>query len=114
MKSMITEVRPVTTKINNKEVKLMEIKVYVNNNTTKEGKEYTSYSSKIKATNEWVTIRFSNKVENKPEVNSKVSLDNKDIFEVKDEGSKRRTFVIMNVTSIEPLERKIIEDDFFA
>lgn len=92
----------------------MIIKVYVNNNTTKEGKEYTSYSAKISATNEWANIRFSKQVENKPEVNSKVTLDNKDIFEVKDEGSKRRTFVIMNVQAIEPLEKKIIEDDFFA
>ena len=92
----------------------MQIKIYVNNNTTKEGKEYTSYSAKINATNEWVTIRFSSKITNKPEVNSKITLDNKDIFEVKDEGSTRRTFIIMNFKSVEPLEKKVIEDDFFA
>ena len=94
---------------------MMTIKVYVNNNTTKEGKEYVSYSSKIKATNEFVNIRFAKKVGDKvPEVNSKLTLDNSDIFEATQEGDKRRTFVIMNVNSVEPLEKKIIEDNFFA
>ena len=93
----------------------MIIKVYVNNNTTKEGKEYTSYSCKIKETNEFANVRFAKAVGDKvPEVNSKVTLDNKDIFEATQEGDKRRTFVIMKVTSVEPLEKKIIEDNFFA
>ena len=94
---------------------MMTIKVYVNNNTTKEGKEYVSYSSKIKATNEFVNIRFAKKVGDKvPEVNSKLTLDNSDIFEATQDGDNRRTFVIMNVNSIEPLKKKIIEDNFFA
>ena len=94
---------------------MMTIKVYVNHNTTKEGKEYVSYSAKIKSTNEFINIRFARKngVE-VPEVNSKVTLDSKDIFEATEKGDKRRTFVIMKVASIEPLEKKIIEDDFFA
>lgn len=93
----------------------MIIKVYVNNNTTKEGKEYTSYFCKIKETNEFANVRFAKAVGDKvPEVNSKVTLDNKDIFEATQEGDKRRTFVIMKVTSVEPLEKKIIEDNFFA
>ena len=91
----------------------MIIKVYVNNFTTKEGKEYTKYSAKLNKTNEWVDIRFSKKVE-KPEVNSKITLDNDKVFEVKDEGSKRRTFVILEAKTIEPLKQTIIEDDFFA
>lgn len=90
----------------------MIIKVYVNNFTTEDGKEYTKYSAKLNKTNEWVNIRFSKKVE-KPEVNSKVTLDNDKVFEVKDEGSKRRTFVILEAKAIEPL-KSIIEDDFFA
>lgn len=93
---------------------MLTMKIYVNANTSKEGKEFISYSSKIKANNEWANIRFANKFENKPEVNSEVTLDNKDIFEVTEQGDKRRTFVIMNVASIKPLEQKIIEDNFFA
>ena len=94
---------------------MMEIRVYVNHSTTKDGKEYVSYSAKEKKTNEFVNIRFAKKNGTKvPEVNSKVKLDNKDIFEATEEGDKRKTFVIMNVISIEPLEKKIIEDDFFS
>lgn len=94
---------------------MMTIKVYVNNNVSKDGKEYTSYSAKLNGTNEFVNIRFAKKNGTAvPEVNSKVTLDNKDIFEATQEGDKRRTFVIMKVTSIEPLEQKIIEDNFFA
>lgn len=92
----------------------MIIKVYVSSNTNKEGKDYLSYSAKINETKEFVNIRFSKKCDKLPEVNSKVTLENKDIFEVTKEGDHRRTFVIMKVASVEPLEQKIIEDNFFA
>lgn len=92
----------------------MRIKVYVNTNTTKDGKEYTNYSCRVAKTSEWVNIKFAKKCELIPEVNSSIELDNKDIFEVTKDGDKRKSFMVLAVKSVTPLQSKIIEDDFFA
>ena len=93
----------------------MKLKVYVNRFKKENGDEYTRYSVRIKETNEYADVFFAkkNNIE-APEVNSLIELDNKDIFETTEEGAHRKSYVIMNYISMKPLERKIIEDDFFA
>lgn len=90
----------------------MKINVYVHHNTTKDGKEYSSFSAKIKTTKEWANIVFSKNVE-KPEVDSTIELDRVDIFKSKSDTDNRPTYIIMKIKSIGPIESNLIEEDFF-
>lgn len=91
----------------------MKLKVYVHNNTSKEGNEYVTYTAKSKKTNEWVNVIFSKKIAEKPEVDSVLEIDQKDIFKSVNEKDKKVTFVIMNIKSMSPIESTLVEEDFF-
>lgn len=91
---------------------MIELKVYVKKNKTKDGKEFNSYSAKTKK-DEWVDIIFSSDVSQKPEVSSILKVLNANIFKSNKATDKRDTYVIMEVEEIIPITRELIEDNFF-
>lgn len=91
----------------------MKLKVYVHNNISKEGNAYVTYTAKSKKTKEWVNVIFSKKVTERPEIDSVLELDQKDIFKSQNETDKQVTYVIMNIKSMSPIESTLIEEDFF-
>lgn len=91
---------------------MIELKVYVRKNKTKDGKEFNSYSAKTK-NGEWVDIVFAKDVSQKPDVSSIVKVLNGNIFKSNKANDKRDTYVIMEVEESTPITRELIEDDFF-
>lgn len=89
----------------------MEIKIYVKQNETKEGKKFTSYSAKTKQ-GVWCDIVFKKECQ-KPEVASIVKVSRENIFKSNNSKDKRDTYVIMAVEGMTPITRELIEDDFF-
>lgn len=96
---------------------MISMKIFVNNNKREDGTEFTSYSCEIKKPEgepkEYANIRFAKKSNIKPEHSGIIEIDNKKIFEVTEEGDKRRTFIVTEVKKFKPFN-DIIEDDFFA
>ena len=91
---------------------MIELKVYVRKNKTKDGKEFMSYSAKTKI-DEWVDIVCSKNVSQKPDVSSIVKVLNGNIFKSNKASDKRNTYVIMEVEESTPITRGLIEDNFF-
>ncbi len=91
---------------------MIELKVYVKKNKTKDGKEFISYSARTK-NGEWVDIIFAKDVSQKPDVSSIVKVLNSNIFKSNKATEKRDTYVIMKVEETTPITRELIEDNFF-
>lgn len=90
---------------------MIKMKVYLKLVKTKDNKEYTFYSAKT-SKGEWVDIVFSKKSK-RPDVNSIIELENKNIFLKGEDEKGRKTYVIMAVNTMTPITKEIIEDTFF-
>lgn len=90
----------------------MKIRVYVHNNKTQEGKDFQTFTAKMRKNNEWVNIIFASKL-TKPEVDSIIFLDKDKIFKSLNENDKRTTYVITDYKKSEPIADTLVEEDFF-